>query len=291
MYKNRAKQYDVKVKVSRDGSVKIRQYKHQKYKDLKVIDDDDEKIVKNGRIAKEDLTDDSSIRVDSLTRSRNLIIDYASNNCDDWVSFITLTFKENIKDLDYANKEFNNWRTAMSRACKRDGFDFKYLGVPEFQNRGAVHYHLLTNLPCGSKYLEFQKGIEDGTKMYDVKYWKHGFSSGFDVIKDTDDKFNVALYILKYLYKDLDERLFGHTRVLKSNNLEKPNEYYLMQNNDTYIRAMNYIKEKRYDLTNVFVFEPKDSYITPFTSLDFNSSSRVDNNTLQEILQNDGIEF
>lgn len=290
MFKNRAKQYDVKLKVSRDGTVKIKQYKHQKYKDLTVIDDD-EKIVKNGRIAKEDLTDDSSIRVDSLTRSRNLIIDYASNNCDDWVSFITLTFKENIKDLDYANKEFNKWRTAMSRACKRDGFDFKYLGVPEFQKRGAVHYHLLTNLQCGSKYLEFQKGIDDGTKMYDVKYWKHGFSSGFDVIKDTDDKFNVALYILKYLYKDLDERLFGHTRVLKSNNLEKPNEYYLMQNNDTYIRAMNYIKEKRYDLTNVFVFEPKDSYITPFTSLDFNSSNRVDNNTLQEILQNDGIEF
>lgn len=292
MLKNRACQYDAKLKVYSDGTVKTKLYRHQKYKDLKVLDDD-EKEAKKGRIAKCDLTEDSTIRLDSLARSRDLLIDYASNNCDCWLSFVTLTFKENITDLSYANKKFNQWCLSMRRACKKLGFEFKYLGVPEFQKRGAVHYHLLVNVRCGSELIEFQKDTKDGSKMYDVKYWKHGFTSAFDIEKDTDDKFNVALYILKYLYKDLDERLFGHTRVLKSNNLEKPNEFYLMQNNDTYKRAIDYIKQKGYVVTNLYDFEPTEdkSYITPFVALDYKSSNRVDNNTLQEILQNDGIEF
>lgn len=292
MVKSRALRYDTKIKVNCDGSIKQKIYKDTKYKDL-IVYDDDVKQSKKGRVAKKDLTDDCTIRFDSLARSRDLLIDYASNNVSLWKSFVTLTFKENVTDLDLANKSFHQWRVSMRRACLKEGFEFSYLGVPEFQKRGAVHYHLLTNLQCGSKFLDFQNGIKEGVRMYDVKFWTHGFSSAFDLMRDTDDKFNVALYICKYLYKDLDDRLFGHTRVLKSNNLEKPNEYYLMTNNDTYIRAMNYIKEKGYDLTNIYSFEPTQdkSYITPFISLDYKSSIREDNNTLEEILQNEGLEF
>lgn len=292
MLKSRALRYDTKIKVYCDGSIKQKIYKDTKYKDLIVLDDD-VKESKKGRVAKKDLTDDSIIRLDSLARSRDLLIDYASNNCDLWLSFVTLTFKDNVTDLDYANKKFNSWVLSMRRSCKKMGFEFSYLGVPEFQKRGAVHYHILCNVPCGSSLIEYQKDTANNKKMYDVKFWKHGFTSAFDIEKDTDDKFNVALYICKYLYKDLDERLFGHTRVLKSNNLKKPNEYYLMQNNDTYQRAYEFIKEKGYNITNIYSFEPTvdKSYITPFISLNYKTSIRDDNNTLEEILQNEGLEF
>lgn len=289
MYRNHACVYNVKFKVSSNGTLQTKHYKSNKYKDLHVYDDD-EKCQKKGRIAVDNLDDRATIRQDSLSRSRNLVIDYACENEAIWKSFITLTFKNNVTDVSLANKTFANWRRQMTRFCKQNGFEFSYLCVPEFQKRGAVHYHMLTNLEVNSIYLPLQ---EDKENMYDVRYWRQGWSSAFDIIHDTDDKFNVALYITKYLYKDLDNRLLGYTRVLKSNNLKKPNEFYLLTNSDTYKRAMNFIKEKGYNITNIYSFEPTvdKSYITPFISLDYKSSIREDNNTLEEILQNEGLEF
>ena len=55
----------------------------------------------------------------------------------------------------------------------------------------------------------------------------------------------------------------------------------------------NFIKEKGYDLTNFYVFEPSEenSYITPYTALDYKSSNRLNNSILKDILQNEGLEF
>ena len=107
MFKSKALRYDTKIKVYCDGTVRQKIYKDTKYKDLVVLDDDIRES-KKGRIAIKDLTDDSVIRLDSLARSRDLLIDYASNNCDLWLSFVTLTFKENVTDLDLANKVILN---------------------------------------------------------------------------------------------------------------------------------------------------------------------------------------
>ena len=166
-----------------------------------------------------------TIRTDSLARSRNLLIDLAHENYKIWSSFITLTFKENITDLDYANKCFANW----VRSVKRIHSDFKYLCVPEFQRRGAVHYHLITNLSVGEGIIPKRKTIKTKSEnggykkldYYDLKYWKHGFSSAFD-LKLTDDKFSVSLYITKYLYKDVSDRLYGRQKILHSADLNHP---------------------------------------------------------------------
>ena len=137
-------------------------------------------------------------------------------------TFITLTFEENIKDIEQANKRFRYWRDSMQRAFK----DFKYVCVPEFQKRGAVHYHLLTNLDINihKNLIPLQEGKK---KQYNVKYWKEGFASVFNL-----KNMNVVGYISKYMTKDIDNRLFGKRRYFNSKSLIIPKEYYIDCSND-----------------------------------------------------------
>ena len=110
---------------------------------------------------------------------------YAIENSNYFKSFVTLTFKANLSDINIANKIFQTW----VRQVKRVYPEFMYLGVPEYQKRGAVHYHILTNIEVGTKLLPFQ--IDKNNRLYDAKYWNYGYSSAFD-LKTTDDNFNIV---------------------------------------------------------------------------------------------------
>lgn len=246
--------YDTKVTLCKNGRLKINTYLKPLSRLKNGFEPCDSKTskIKSQTSKKQSLN--NKIRLDSLARSRNLIIDYVSQNEHLFLSFITLTFADNVSDIDVANKCFSNY----VRQVKRVKTDFAYLGVPEYQKRGAVHYHLFTNLQIGSDLLPMQKNTKN---MYDVKYWSYGYTSAFDIKNNVDDKFNSSLYMLKYLYKDLDNRLFGRKKVLKSNNLEKPNVFYLSQENENYIAALDYIK-KRYP-TQEYCYIPELKYQVP----------------------------
>lgn len=253
--------YDTMIKKYSNGNVVIRKYD----KVLHCIDDgyirtNKEANFRVGKRTKED-SKYKTIRPDSLTRTRNLIIDYASENEKHWYSFITLTYAENVQDINLANKQFHNWTTCIKRKYP----DFMYLGVQEVQNRGAIHFHVLTNIKCGSELIPLQKGKKC---MYDVKYWKHGYTSARDIINGVDQHFNVALYMVKYLYKDMSDRLFGRNKILKSNNLKKPEVKKLLADSETYVNAINYIKEKG-TCINHFVYDPKTDYQIPFTQFTY----------------------
>lgn len=226
-----------------------------------------------GRQKKED-TSATKIREDSLSRTRNSLIDYALENADCWLSFITLTFARNEEDVSIANKHFDNWCRQVRRADQ----NFKYLGTVEFQARGAVHYHLLTNIKPGGDLIPERepirtynpkKGKTYELKYYDLKYWRQGYSSAED-LSAYDDKFNAGLYICKYLYKDIDMRLFGRNKILKSNNLRKPDIINLSISNPAYNYAYNYIVEHGYDMTEVML-ESDD----PFMPSQYIVDSRV----------------
>lgn len=226
-----------------------------------------------GRVKKED-TSAEKIREDSLSRTRNQLIDYALENADCWLSFITLTFARNEEDVSVANKQFNLWCKYVRRAFP----DFRYLGTVEFQKRGAVHYHILTNIKPGGDLIPRREPIytynpvkkkEYRLDYYDLKYWRQGYSSAED-FSTYDDKFNAGLYICKYLYKDIDMRLFGRNKILKSNNLRKPDVIKLSISNPAYNYAYNYIVEHGYDLTEVML-ESDD----PFMPSQYIVDSRV----------------
>lgn len=165
-------------------------------------------------------------RADNLGRSFGQLLDYVEFN-DIWTSFITLTFADNITDLDIANNEFANY----NRKIKRINPDYKYIGVPEFQKRGAVHYHILTNLKIGSnliperkpkKIFNKEKNTSYNLLYYELPYWTAGYSTAFDIINDIDSDFNISAYMGKYFFKDIDNRLFGRRKILKSQGLKKP---------------------------------------------------------------------
>ena len=87
--------------------------------------------------------------------------------------------------------------------------EFKYIAVIEFQDsngRGAVHYHMICNLPYVKK-----KELQE--------LWRGGFVK----INRIDKVDNVGAYVIKYMCKDTeDERLCGENAYLHSRGLTEP---------------------------------------------------------------------
>jgi len=183
--------------------------------ELKPLNDINFSSSKSSKINNINSNRESAIDYKNIIRSKLSLERLVKSNISLFKSFITLTFKDNITNIKDANKTFNVWRTRI----KKDFNNFSYICVPEFQKRGAIHYHLLTNIDLkNTKIIIPQK---DRVGCYNVKYWNSGFSSVFD-LKDI----NVIGYISKYMTKDIDNRLFGKHRYFYSQNLKKPNIIY-----------------------------------------------------------------
>lgn len=81
-------------------------------------------------------------RHDSMKRRINEFKNVVNANWESWTHFITLTFRENITDIDTAQGYFSDWTEKMA-----DKFEnFLFVAVKEFQQRGAVHYHCLVRV-------------------------------------------------------------------------------------------------------------------------------------------------
>lgn len=138
-------------------------------------------------------------------RRRDTIRRLACCNFDnEYDKFLTLTFADNKTDVQECNILFKAFIRKL-REVKHIP-DLKYLAVIEFQKRGAVHYHVLLNIPYIPQ-VELQE------------LWGHGFV----FIKAIEHVDNVGAYIVKYMSKDnKDKRLRGQKAYLFSRNLKKP---------------------------------------------------------------------
>ena len=160
-----------------------------------------EQIIEQAKKSEESNHKMEVMRYSSLRRTRSRITRLINSN-DDIRTFITLTFKENITDLFVANDIFKKFIKRLKRKFPK----LKYLAVPEFQKRGAVHYHILVNI----EYLE-------NDKLADI--WEQGFV----MINKVRHINNLGMYISKYIGKDLfDVRYFGMRKILLSRNLNQP---------------------------------------------------------------------
>ncbi len=141
----------------------------------------------------------------SLQRTRTKIR-RAVNANSDLNKFLTLTFADNVQDVKFANREF-------SRFIMRLNYQYpntKHLAVIEFQKRGAVHYHMLTNL-----------GYVKTSAIANI--WKNGFVK-INKIKNVD---NVGAYVCKYLGKEMFYgKMKNKKKFFTSRNLEKPIEIF-----------------------------------------------------------------
>lgn len=139
-------------------------------------------------------------------RARTELRRLINSNVEEDSKFLTLTFKENVLDLDYANNEFKKFIKRLNYHFK---IKVKYSCVVEFQKRGAIHYHvILYNL----------NGKINLNKLSEI--WGNGFIK-LNKIKGID---NVGAYICKYMTKSEDSRLEGRKMYFNSRNLNKPTE-------------------------------------------------------------------
>ncbi len=125
-------------------------------------------------------------------------------------AFVTITFRENMQDLDFANREHSKFMQSLKYFVKTNfNVDLVYLGVPEFQKRGAVHYHILIfNLPFIPKVYDRFRAL-----------WPHG-SLNFKSVKNIK---HIANYVCKYMLKDAeDHRLTGRKCYFRSRKLYEP---------------------------------------------------------------------
>ena len=192
--------YDKKVVIS--GNV-IEVYE---YKNSVLYGYEDKKKEVKGRCSVAGDDDKEVNREKVLSRARKDLRRLINSNIEKYSKFLTLTFRDNITDLDVANYEFNKFIKRLNYHFK---IKVKYSVVIEFQKRGAIHYHcLLYNLT--------QK-INIGT-MEDI--WGNGFIK----INAIDNVDNVGAYVCKYMTKADDDRLKGRKMYFNSRNLNKPKE-------------------------------------------------------------------
>lgn len=215
-----------------------------------------------------------------MIRAKNNIKDIVNANAYSWRSkgyktirpkFLTLTFKDNIKDLKQANTEYKKFIQRLNRYIKKE-IDSNYIGVQyvtvvEFQKRGAIHYHvLLFNMP----FIEWGIILEKwglGTA------WIAGFKDKFNkevslVYDEKKDCFmanksevhNIGAYMTKtmeYMAKSFDDdRLKGEKCYFTSRNLKKPiilND--VLKNKKQIEQLVSALSEKNLVFSNAYMNE------------------------------------
>lgn len=134
--------------------------------------------------------------------------------------FLTLTFKDNISDLTIANYEFEKFIKRVNyNVFKSKKANLKYTAVIEYQERGAIHYHIIIyNMP----YVHWDKLLDLWDRDYKGGIW-------INKIESID---NVGAYVSEYLgdsekgqgHDVKDDRLEGRKSYFSSRGLFKPIE-------------------------------------------------------------------
>ena len=124
---------------------------------------------------------------------------------------ISLTYAENITDIVQGHKDFNNFARNV-RA--KFGKEVRYIAVPEFQKRGAIHFHaLFWGLPS-----EELARTERHTRLV-AGYWGNGFID----LTMTDGNHKISGYLSKYMVKAIiDSRMAGRKGYFCSQNIIRP---------------------------------------------------------------------
>lgn len=161
---------------------------------------------------------EQEITKSSLSRTRSRLIRLVNANARMWKKdgeiikpqFLTYTFEENIKEVAVANPIFTNY---IKRLNYHEGIKTKYVVVPEFQDRGAVHYHaIFFNLRMINARREFKTGEF-------AELWGQGYIKK----KNVTNVPNIGIYMTKYMTKDAtDRRLVGKKKYFSSRGLIKP---------------------------------------------------------------------
>lgn len=257
--------YDVKV-VNCGNIVEIYKYKQAINTGYKV------KKEKQVREKTESVINENLNR--SIKRSKRKIFELVNTNfVQGKSSFLTITFKENITDYELA---MYYWKLFKQKVEYKLELKLKYCGVVEFQERGAIHFHIcLFNVPF----------IEQQT-LYNI--WNSVVSGGVNIkgIKGNECD-NVGAYMTYYMNKDLKngfgkEEYKCKKRYFYSKNLLKPSISYLFTQKADELACYSNLVES---LNDYVTFE----YKSEFKKVDYKENIYTDMETgeiKKELIEN-----
>ena len=229
------------------NNVELYQYE----KDLILIRPTRHKIADREKIDKDaDLTEvEVGKRKDNAHRASTDFRRLVSSNLDDKILplLLTITYKENFTDL---KASYYNFKLFIQKLNYTYGKGLKYICVPEFQDRGAVHFHvLLWGLPSDILLPERLKGHYENVSPTLGTMW----GNGFVFLKETDGNDKLSSYLAKYMAKAFtDPRLKHQKAYASSRNVNRP---YIVSGSfsmwpllDDYLGLDPVaVKDKRYD--------------------------------------------
>ena len=140
------------------------------------------------------------------------------------VAFITLTFRENLKDHQEAGKRFNSFNNHFLRPSSDYG---KWVNVKERQSRGALHYHMIVetsqdiregfDFDLYEAWLNSDRtrkrcptGNDELRRMWaelrdSIQKYGFGWIVSIEPIKSTSEA--ISRYVGKYVSKHLENRI------------------------------------------------------------------------------------
>lgn len=145
-----------------------------------------------------------------VNRARTNMRRLIQTNFDQAGKLLTLTFRDtDVFDISSLS-DCHPRLTYFYKNLRKQFPDSKFVSVPEFQKRGAVHYHLILNLPFVP--------VDSIRSM-----WPYGFIK----INKIHNPAKVGAYVAKYLAKNVTDPRFAHHRCYSSSlNLQKPQVDY-----------------------------------------------------------------
>ena len=239
--------YTARLKQSKSGRTRLRIYdsprkmKQQKNNDTSDVD-------KTSRHTRPERV----IMRRNRNRTIHKLYDLIDNNMDEFKSFITLTFADEIDNYDVALDYLTKYIRKLQYGLKKCGEELKHITVPEIQQvraektgKQVIHFHMLTNLETGSFFIpkrehkrfystEKQRWIH--MDYYDLPQWKHGFSSALPIHADSHVG-GLVNYLKKYLTKSDSNHFFGRRKILYTQNLAVSKETYF-SNDDEILDVM-----------------------------------------------------
>lgn len=137
----------------------------------------------------------------ALSRAKNTVREVCL--CNKWEYFVTLTFNDSWDryDLKYRVKELMQYIQNLNK----DGYNIKYVLIPEFHKDGAVHFHgLMSGIPVDQRPDWWPKSVN---RKSDGSYYDHCplFSDryGFSSVEAVGDGVACGFYVSKYITKSL----------------------------------------------------------------------------------------
>lgn len=180
-------------------------------------------------------------------------INFSNNFC-----FMTLTFKENMMSIEIANRTFSNFTKRLKRYLNKTyskQYIYKYICVLETQKRGALHFHIVCNLPFGIKFndiIQIWNNTIINNKDINIKGGSVHIKFSTESNPNTE---KISVYLGKYLLKkDINPIFLGKKIYFTSKNLKKPvrqNHLHYFTPNLEKEQIINIIEKSfKFDLTN-----------------------------------------